>query len=49
LRLGGIKRSDYRNGSSTVATSVLTKVREVAEAEVTAHLTRVLAAQSSGH
>ena len=42
LRLGGIKRSDYRNGKSPMVTSIIQRARRVAIPEVHAHLSRVM-------
>ena len=49
LRLGGIKRSDYRNGSSAVANSMLRKARVIAVPVVEEHLRGfILASAAAG-
>ena len=48
LRLGGIKRSDYRNGSSEIATTMLRKARVIAMPAVKEHLREVLARARNG-
>lgn len=42
LRLGGIKRSDYRNGTSVVAMNLLRKARVVAVPVVREHLLEII-------
>ena len=42
LRIGGIKRMDYRNGTSPVALSMLRKAAPIAVSEVQEHLRQVL-------
>lgn len=46
LRLGGIKRADYRNGTSAVALNLLRKARVMAVPVVREQLTEVLNQQS---
>ena len=47
LRLGGIKRSDYRNGNSAVASSMLRKARVIAVPVVEDHLREFIAASAT--
>lgn len=42
LRKGSIKRQDYRNGDSPLATRILTQSRRVAVGAVQAHIKHVL-------
>ena len=42
LRLGGIKRSDYRNGTAPMVGTIIRRARDVAIPEVKAHIGRVL-------
>lgn len=44
LRMGSIKRQDYRNGDSPLAGRVLAQARRVAVNEVQSHIRRVLSA-----
>lgn len=42
LRLGGIKRSDYRDGKSTLSGTIMKRARNIAIPEVKAHLAKVI-------
>lgn len=42
LRMGAIKRQDYRNGDSQLADRILSQSHRVAVAEVRAHIKNVL-------
>lgn len=42
LRLGAIKRQDYRNGDSQVADRILSQSRRVVASEVQAHIKKIL-------
>lgn len=42
LRMGAIKRQDYRNGESPLADRILTQSRRVAISAVQSHIRRVL-------
>lgn len=46
LRLGGIKRTDYRNGTSAVAVNLLRKARVVAVPLVREQLAEVISRQA---
>jgi hypothetical protein len=42
LRLGGVKRSDYRNGTAPMVGTIIRRAREVAIPEMQEHIGRVL-------
>ena len=45
LRKGAIRRQDYRNGDSPLATRILTQSRRVAVSDVKAHIKYVLSSE----
>lgn len=47
LRRAGVKRSDYRNGESSLSTTILVRARPVAIPAVKAHLRKVAAETQS--
>lgn len=45
LRMGGIRRQDFRNGESALAERVLTQTNRVATSEVQSHIRKVLSGE----